>query len=117
MDKNFESVYYKNDVENFNSKLASNDENLMNIMNNVKQFNAEVENVKYLQEQNKNLKYKLDIVEVEVNFNLIKKDDKNLFYENKLNTFESHLGGEIFDLFTFLKNLNLNVAYNTPNIK
>lgn len=68
-DKNFESIYYKNDMESFNSKLASNDENLQQTLNNIKQFNSEVENVKYLQEQNKNLKYKLEIVEVEVNKN------------------------------------------------
>jgi hypothetical protein len=73
LDKTFESIYYKNDVENFNNKLASNDENLMEILGDVKQFNKEIDSVKYLQEQNKNLKYKLDILEVEVSISLFRK--------------------------------------------
>jgi hypothetical protein len=117
MDKNFESIYYKNDIENFNVKLASNDENLMNILSSLKQYNSNSENLKNLQDQNRNLKYKLDIVEVEVKFISSKKDDKNLFYQNKLDTFEAQMGGEIHDLFNFLKNMNLSVPFNFPNIK
>jgi len=117
MDKNFESIYYKNDIENFNVKLASNDENLINILSSLKQYNSNSENLKNLQDQNRNLKYKLDIVEVEVKFISSKKDDKNLFYQNKLDTFEAQMGGEIHDLFNFLKNMNLSVPFNFPNIK
>ena len=78
-DKNFESICYKNDVENFNLKLSSNDENLQQTLNCIKNFSNEVENVKYLQEQNKNLKYKLDIVEVEVIINSNRKMIKTFF--------------------------------------
>ena len=66
-------------MENFNLKLSSNDENLQQTLNCIKNFSNEVENVKYLQEQNKNLKYKLDIVEVEVIINSNRKMIKTFF--------------------------------------
>jgi hypothetical protein len=99
-DLEIEKLKMKQDYDNFPELLDTYSKNLNDILNKLKNDSKEVEEAKKLREENKSLKYKIEMLSID-------KSDEFLDIENKLVSTKNLYVNEINSMISYLKEIGL----------
>jgi hypothetical protein len=99
-DLEIEKLKMKQDYDNFPELLDTYSKNLNDILNKLKNDSKEVEEAKKLREENKSLKYKIEMLSID-------KSDEYLDIENKLVSTKNLYVNEINSMISYLKEIGL----------